>query len=128
MNGSADEPMWVGDEAGPVVRAYVVTGGRTEPTRSQLDLITIAVAVAPVGEHGRVGPEHPEYAIIAELCREPQSVAEIAALTTLPAGVIRVLLSDLVDAGVIELQEPHVEAAMHGQEMYRALLDGLRAL
>jgi hypothetical protein len=125
MTGSADEPLWVGPDAGPVVRAYVVTGGRTEPTRTHLDLITIAVTVAPVGDHSRAGPE---YATIADLCQEPQSVAEIAALTTLPAGVIRVLLSDLVDAGVIELQEPHVEATMHGPEMYQALLDGLRAL
>ncbi|GGS49576.1 hypothetical protein GCM10010156_05330 [Planobispora rosea] len=128
MNPRQEHPdtQWIGEEAGPIVRPYVLTRGRTEPARGRFDLITMAVTVRPVppGEIG-LGPE---CLAIVGLCRQPQSVAEIAAHVNLPAGTVRVLLSDLLDQGYITLQEPHSETDMHDERMYRAVLDGLRAL
>ncbi|WP_449060765.1 DUF742 domain-containing protein [Planomonospora algeriensis] len=117
---------WVDDEAGPIVRPYVLTRGRTEPARGRFDLITLAVTLRPVlpGET-ELGPE---CLAIVRLCAQPQSVAEIAAYVDLPAGTVRVLLSDLLDQGYITLQEPQMETDMNDERLYRAVLDGLRAL
>lgn len=120
------EPQWVGDEAGPIVRPYVLTRGRTEPSRGRFDLITLVVSVRQVSP--RESGLDPECVAIVRLCRQPQSVAEIAAHMNLPAGTVRVLLSDLLDQGYIAMQEPHSETDMHDERLYRAVLDGLRAL
>ncbi|GGL25513.1 DUF742 domain-containing protein [Planomonospora parontospora] len=117
---------WVDEEAGPIVRPYVLTRGRTEPARGRFDLITLAVTLRPVtpGET-ELGPE---CLAIARLCAQPQSVAEITAHVNLPAGTVRVLLSDLLDQGYITLQEPQTETDMNDERLYQAVLDGLRAL
>ncbi|MFC4060117.1 DUF742 domain-containing protein [Planomonospora corallina] len=117
---------WVDADAGPIVRPYVLTRGRTEPVRGRFDLITLAVTVRPAvpGDAG-LGPECLE---ILRLCMYPQSVAELAAHVNLPAGTVRVLLSDLLDQGYIALQEPQTETDMNDERLYRAVLDGLRAL
>ncbi|GAA3412156.1 DUF742 domain-containing protein [Streptosporangium vulgare] len=120
------ESQWVGDEAGPIVRPYILTRGRTEPSRGRFDLITLVVTIRQVSS--REPGLDPECLAIVRLCRQAQSVAEIAAHTNLPAGTVRVLLSDLLDQGFIAMQEPHSETDMHDERLYRAVLDGLRAL
>ncbi|MEU3164514.1 DUF742 domain-containing protein [Streptosporangium sp. NPDC006930] len=120
------ESQWVGDEAGPIVRPYVLTRGRTEPGRGRFDLITLVVTIRQVSS--REPGLEPESQAIVRLCLQPQSVAEIAAHMNLPAGTVRVLLSDLLDQGFIAMQEPHSETDMHDERLYRAVLDGLRAL
>ncbi|MFF5205947.1 DUF742 domain-containing protein [Streptosporangium sp. NPDC000396] len=128
MNPFQEHPdtQWVGEEAGPIVRPYVLTRGRTEPTQGKIDLITLAVSVRSASSK-ETGLD-PECSAIVRFCRQPQSVAEIAAHMNLPAGTIRVLLSDLLDQGFIAMQEPHSEIDMHDERLYRAVLDGLRAL
>jgi hypothetical protein len=120
------EERWLDDAAGPVVRPYVMTYGRTQPTRGKLDLISLVVATrpAPAAEVG-LGPEH---IAIIRLCRGPLSVAEIAAHLDLPAGTIRVLIGDLLDKRFVEVQAPPSETNMRDDRMYKAVLDGLRAL
>ncbi|MER6826108.1 DUF742 domain-containing protein [Streptosporangium sp. NPDC000563] len=120
------ESQWVGDEAGPIVRPYVLTRGRTEPSRGRFDLITLVVTIRQVSS--REPGLEPESQAIVRLCLQAQSVAEIAAHMNLPAGTVRVLLSDLLDQGFIAMQEPHSETDMHDERLYRAVLDGLRAL
>jgi hypothetical protein len=85
---------WFDDDAGPLVRPYAVTRGRTRSNQLQLDIITLVVALSPDVRHHR--PE-PEYADILQLCQRPISVAEIAARLALPLGVVKVLISDLVE-------------------------------
>ena len=121
-DGPEDEH-WVDPE---IIRPYVVTRGRTQPTHGKFDLISMAVAIGPTP-----GPEaglDPEHLSILRLCREPKSVAEIAAHLDLPAGTIRVLLGDLFDKELVSAQEPQSEVDMHDMKMYRAVLDGLRSL
>ncbi|MEU7000892.1 DUF742 domain-containing protein [Nonomuraea sp. NPDC046570] len=121
-----DEPTdehWLDPE---IVRPYVMTRGRTEPTRGKFDLISLAVAVGgPPGPDAGLDPEHLS---IIRLCRAPLSVAEIAAHLDLPAGTVRVLLGDLFDKGFVTVQEPQPEVDMQDEKMYRAVLDGLRSL
>jgi hypothetical protein len=124
-----EEPMperWLDEAAGPIVRPYVMTRGRTEPARGRFDLITLVVTVRAVSAT-EVGLD-PEHHGIVRLCRQPLSVAEIAAHMDLPAGTIRVLLGDLLDRGLVAVQEPQQEADMHDNRMYEAVLNGLRAL
>lgn len=114
------------EDAGPMVRPYVMTSGRLQPIRGKFDLITLVVATrdAPAMQPG-LGPEH--LAIIG-LCQVPISVAEISAELDLPAGTIRVLLGDLLDKGFVMTQEPRPEVDVRDRRMYEVVLDELRAL
>lgn len=119
---STDE-LWVDPE---IIRPYVVTRGRTQPAHGRFDLISMALSMGPPpGPDSGLDPEHLR---ILQLCREPKSVAEIAAHLNLPAGTIRVLLGDLFDRELVSAQEPQSEVDMQDMKMYRAVLDGLRSL
>jgi hypothetical protein len=107
-------------DAGPVVRPYSVTYGRTRP-RSALDLTTMLLAT------GRTPRQmEPEHAQALRLCRAARSVAEVAANLQQPVVVAKVLLSDLIawDAlitGVPTVDTPDIQTM-------KDLLDGLRKL
>lgn len=118
--------LWVDDMAGPVVRPYAMTRGRTRPARGTFDLITVVVAARDAGtaEVG-FGPEH---LAILRLCERPLSVAEVAAKLNLPAGTIRVLLGDLFDQGLINLREPRAATLLPDESVFQAVLNGLRSL
>jgi hypothetical protein len=80
----------------PLVRPYALTGGRTKPKRDYP--IEALVKTVEAG-----GFRSPEESAIAELCVESRSVAEVAALIKLPLGVVRVLISDMVDRGIVQV-------------------------
>src|SRR5215467_7235293 len=73
----APEDHWLDEEAGPVVRPYALTRGRTRPAGEVLDLIALVTAVRGV-EVGRVGLD-PEHLALLSMCRLPASVADLAA-------------------------------------------------
>ncbi|MGK5738190.1 DUF742 domain-containing protein [Micromonospora sp. URMC 103] len=123
-NGAPDEA-WYDDDAGPVVRPYTMTGGRAAPERGRFDLITLVVARGPVPVNAQLFPEQ---AAIVEMCRRPLSVAEVGAELDLPVGTVRVLLGDLLSAGLIETHEPPTLAELPSEDLLRELLAGLRAL
>lgn len=128
MNEHPEHPERLYDEqAGPLVRPYVMTRGRIVPART-FDPISLVVTTqpppTPSAEAG-LGPEH--HAII-RLCDQPYSVVEIAARLDLPAGTVRVLVGDLLDKAIVDVQDPEPEVDMHDIRMYEAVLDGLRAL
>ncbi|WP_131737426.1 DUF742 domain-containing protein [Actinomadura roseirufa] len=110
----------------PMVRPYVMTSGRVEPTRGKFDLITLVVAVGPEPE-GTIGLG-PEHLAILRLCQTVLSVAEITGHLDLPVATVRVMLGDLLDKGFVSMQEPEPEADMHDIRLYKAVIDGLRAL
>ncbi|WUI00145.1 DUF742 domain-containing protein [Spirillospora sp. NBC_00431] len=117
---------WLDENAGPMVRPYVMTSGRIEPSHGEFDLITLVVAagVEPDTTIG-LGPEH---LAIVRLCQSVMSVAEITGHLDLPVATVRVMLGDLLDKGFVSLQEPEPEADMHDIRLYKAVIDGLRAL
>jgi hypothetical protein len=122
--GPGPEPEVGDDDAGPLVRPYAMTHGRTRAS-ADFDLITLVVAAR--------GPRRdevwePEHLSILELARRPVSVAEIAAGINLPAGVVRVLLDDLRARGALIVRVPSVPAAKPGLEILKAVANGLRAL
>jgi hypothetical protein len=120
------QDIWLDDEAGPVVRPYAMTRGRTRPTRGEFDLISIVAATKPVSsiEYG-LPPEHTS---ILTLCQKPLSVAEVAARVDLPVGIVRVFLGDLLDKELIAVREPRAATELPNEQVYEAVIDGLRAL
>ncbi|TPQ16726.1 DUF742 domain-containing protein [Streptomyces sporangiiformans] len=122
---------WYDHEAGPLVRPYAMTGGRTKPgpTGVRFDLIALVSldAGAPdVGDDSSLGPEH---LALTELCRvETQSVAELAAGADLPVGVVRVLLGDLLELGCVTVSRPVPPAQLPDERILREVIEGLRAL
>ena len=121
-----DCDVWLDDEAGPVVRPYAMTRGRTRPTTGEFDLIAIVVATQPASA-APVGLE-PEHLAIMGLCQRPMSVAEISAHLDLPVGIVRVLLGDLLDGGLILARGPQPAVAGPSERILRAVINGIRAL
>ncbi|GAA1502882.1 DUF742 domain-containing protein [Streptomyces albidochromogenes] len=122
---------WYDAEAGPLVRPYAMTGGRTEPGPggARFDFIALVDLAedAPGGaEESLLGPEH--RALVA-LCRlETQSVAELSAGADLPVGVVRVLLGDLLESGYVKVSRPVPPAQLPDERILKEVIEGLRAL
>lgn len=117
---------WFDEAAGPVVRPYAMTRGRTKPPRTDLDLIAIVVTTdAPTPDWHAFGPEH---ATILGKCRQPLSVAEVASEMDLPLGVVRVLLGDLLEHGLISVRRPAQVTQLPNERVLKEVIDGLHAL
>ncbi|MEV8552850.1 DUF742 domain-containing protein [Streptomyces glaucescens] len=121
---------WFDDEAGPVVRPYAMTRGRTShAAQHRLDLIAVVVTEPHAGDPERDPTLSPEHVEIVGLCRDaPQSVAELSAELDLPIGVVRVLIGDLVDAGLVHVNRPVPPAELPDESILRDVISGLRAL
>jgi Protein of unknown function (DUF742) len=120
------ESIWLDEEAGPVVRHYAMTSGRTKPTRGEFDLITLIMATRTTSQLDK--SLQPELSAIIGLCQNPTSVAELATHLDLPAGTVRVLLGDLLDRGYIRTRSPAPAAQLPTERVFKAVLDGLRSL
>lgn len=117
--------MWLDREAGPVVRPYALTRGRTQAKGPALGLIDTVVVTGPrVLDARGLSPEHRR---LLELCHRPAAIADIASDTDLPLGVVRVLLGDLRERGLVAITGP-VGQANAAESVLRSVLDGLRAL
>jgi hypothetical protein len=107
----------------PVVRPYALTGGRTRTQHSYP--LEALVATTSAGE-GYDSARTPEAQAICDLCGRSLSVAEVAASLDVPLGVARVLIGDLVGAGLVVVHEPSDDAPDSG--LLERVLGGLRKL
>src|ERR1700722_4380719 len=117
---------WMDRAAVLVVRLYALTKGRTQPNGgASFGLIDVVVSTGQrPSEHFRPGPEHRR---ILSVCRRPVPVVDLPSEIDLPLGVVRVLLGDLMDEGmlrIISAQRQHVP----DQRLLRMVLDGLESL
>ncbi|CAL9609078.1 DUF742 domain-containing protein [Streptomyces pilosus] len=125
-----DRSHWFDDEAGPVVRPYAMTRGRTtSAAQHRLDLIAVVVT-EPYADDPEDDPTlSPEHVDIVRLCRDTSStVAELAAGLDLPVGVVRVLVGDLVDGEFVHVNRPVPPAELPDESILRDVINGLRAL
>jgi hypothetical protein len=123
-----DEPdvLWVDGDAGPVVRPYAMTRGRTEPISGDFDLISIVVAVRPMTSADvGLGPEH--HTIVAQ-SQQPISVAELSAHLDLPVGIVRVLLGDLLGRMLIRAHNPDPVVEPYADDLFEAVIHGIQQL
>lgn len=120
------EQEWVDEDAGPVIRPYVLTGGRAADDAGEFDLVAVVGSTsAPPPERLLLSPEHER---ILGWCRSPRSVAEIASDLDLALGVVRVLLGDLFDHGLILVRRPELVAQFPNAGVLKEMIDELRAL
>src|SRR5215470_17310886 len=88
------------DRAGPVVRPYALIAGRTKPSGAIIDLVASVSAVATPADDSGLAPEHLR---LLRLCRPRSTVAELAADLDLPLGVVRILIADLREHGLVSI-------------------------
>jgi hypothetical protein len=120
---------WTDQEAGPVVRPYALTGGRTDTAGDMvLDLIAVIAATGPVPGRAELAKFNPEHRKLLGLCRTPATVADAAADIGLPLGVVRVLLSDLIQQGMITVLPRPAARQQASTDLLKEVLDGLRSL
>jgi hypothetical protein len=122
-----NDERWLDAAAGPVVRPYALTQGRTRHSGESFDLVaTVTATAARRGVPGGLGPEH---IAVLQLARTPSTVVDIASDVDLPLGVVRILLGDLRELGLVIIQAPvRVKARQVDANMLREVLHGLRAL
>lgn len=111
-------------QASSLVRPYMLAGGRSQPNRRDLEMITLVMATTDRVEEV-VSPEHDA---VVSICQQPCSVAEISARMNLPLIVVKILLSDLIERGYVIFRSPPVTSDNQTPELLQAVLDGIRRL
>ena len=108
------------------VRPYAWTRGRT---KSGLDLAIEALVSTSQRGLDQMGLLQVEHRAVAELCEATRSVAEVAALLSLPLGVARVLLGDMAGLGVVTVHQTASSAGnVPDLALMERVLSGLRRL
>ncbi|GAB6898052.1 DUF742 domain-containing protein [Kineosporia succinea] len=121
MSGS--DGTWFDDAAGPLVRPYAMTGGRTTSRQADLEIIALVVALGPVSRAQALALDD-ECLQILELVQQPASVAEISAGLRLPLSVTKILLGDLIDKKLVAFRSA-VTPDIH---VLQAVINGIRKL
>ena len=121
----SNDERWLDAEAGPVVRPYALTQGRTRHTGESFDLVATVMATRTFADPAALAPEHIN---VLHLARVPTTVADIASDVDLPLGVVRIILADLRELGLVVISTPVVMAERVDQHTLREVLNGLRGL
>lgn len=118
-----DQETWFDEAAGPLVRPYAVTRGRTKGPAADLQMITLVVAVERITREvaTMLGPEHLQ---ILSQCSYPTSIAELSAGLGLPLSVVKILVGDLIGMKLVIFRS----AAAPDPHVLQAVLAGLRRL
>ncbi|GGO79391.1 DUF742 domain-containing protein [Nonomuraea cavernae] len=114
---------WLDEDAGPIVRPYALIRGRTRSSGEMLDLIATVSAIGDPPDG--LGPEQQ---LILRVACEPITVADLAVELDLPIGVVRVLLGDLLDGGLISVKSPSAARPRANEGILKEVINGLRAL
>lgn len=119
------EQMHASPPAARIVRPYALTAGRT---RTTVDLPLEAVLRLDTSATRRAWNEDVTGKIIS-IC-DSRSVAEVSALVQRPIGVVRVLIGDLVQQGLVHVQATLTEESSDNErfDLLERTLSGLRAL
>jgi hypothetical protein len=109
-----------------IVRPYSWTRGRTKST---VDLRIEALVTTSERGDDINGMTQTEHRSVAELCREPRSVAEIATGLRVPLGVAKVLVGDMADLGLVIVHKTATGGANKAHLLLmERVLSGLRRL
>jgi len=118
---------WFDDAAGPLVRPFAVTRGRTSSNWRDLDMITLVVSARWDSSIERMDRE---YTAIVRMCGNPVSVAEVSAGLKLPLAVTKILIGDLIEGGYLIFRAPPAPTSFQAPniQLLQAVLDGVRKL
>jgi hypothetical protein len=116
-----------GASPGLRVRSYVLTGGRT---RGGADLPFEALIQVTSDGRASLPRLTLERRDIISKCVGSISVAEISAYLHLPLGVVRVLVGDMVEEGLLTASAPDHSrtGARPDRQLLERVLDGLQSL
>jgi len=109
------------NEPDPIVRPFMLTGGRTQPMRDGLRIETQLYA-APAALSA---PLRFESRRIVELCQEARSIADLASVLSVPLGVVRVIVADLITEGFVLVDDA---PAVLSTKLIERIRDRVRAL
>ena len=112
------------ERAGPVVRPYALIAGRTKPSGAVIDMVA---SVSAVGEPPADLGLAPEHLRLLRLCRPRASVAELATSLDLPLGVVRILIADLREHGLVNIDQP-TRPGLTDVKILKEVADALRRL
>ena len=106
-----------------LVRAYTITSGRTRTTVE----LPMEATLRMLPRDAEV-PLSPSAWQVLDVC-DKRSVAEVSALVSMPIGVVRVLLGDLVEQGLVRVQATITERSSKDEriELIERTLRGLRS-
>lgn len=114
---------WFDDAAGPLVRPYAVTGGRTRTDQPDLQVITLVMALHPMEEVPAHGLDL-EHLQILSRSQRPVSIAEISSDLQLPLSVIKILTGDLIERRLLIFRS----AITPDIQVLQAVINGIRRL
>ncbi len=106
------------------IRPYAMTAGRTNPTRADLELEAL-VAASRYGTLASAELELERRSIV-ELCQEILSIAEVSARLGIPINVVRILVGDLADDGLVYVYQPRAAGQPPNVDLLSRVLHGLR--
>jgi hypothetical protein len=116
---------WLDHDAGPVVRPYALTGGLTRPSGQRFDLLDMVGLIRRAAQDmPLVAPEQHE---IMQRCQIPAPLVDLAADLDLPVGVIRILVSDLRERGLVTIHKAQ-PAGVADLKILQEVVDGLRRI
>jgi len=116
---------WLDQDAGPVVRPYALTGGLTRPSGQRFDLLDMVGVVRRAAQEMPQLP--PEQAEVLQRCQIPAPLVDLATDLDLPVGVIRILVSDLRERGLVTIHRAQ-PAGVGDLKILQEVVDGLRRL
>jgi hypothetical protein len=121
------DQQWIDAQAGPVVRPYALTQGRTRHSGPAFDLVATVMAISTgMGVPNTLSPEH---IVVLQLVQSPTAVVDIASDVDLPLGVVRILLADLREMGLVNISAPvTTKPRQVDKNTLREVLYGLRSL
>jgi len=119
------DSQWVDQDAGPVVRPYALTGGRTRPVGERFDLLALVCAVRGAARDRQ--QLEPEQLFLLRRCQVPTPAADLAADLDLPLGVVRILVSDLRERGLVTIHQP-TRSRLTDTQILKDVADGLRRI
>ncbi|MGY3203022.1 DUF742 domain-containing protein [Streptomyces sp. TE5632] len=108
------------------LRPYVITKGRSRPSRNTIGVETLLIAVDPPRALPLSATR--EEIALARMCERLLSLVEAAAHLQLPVSLVKVLASDLVDSGHLSARSGVPRAAQPDKQLLQEVLDGLRRL
>ncbi|GAA2993024.1 DUF742 domain-containing protein [Streptomyces fulvorobeus] len=120
-----DEPEHELELTSPLVPLFVITNGRALPPDHEYEHTTLVMAAPESAAAART--LSPEAGQVMELVADGfLSVAEVAGHTHLPLGIVRILLAQLEEDGLILVRRPIPRAERVDRELVSAVLDGLK--
>jgi stress response protein SCP2 len=97
-NDGEQETSEVSDEK--FVRPYAMAGG--DAARSHV--LPLDTVVRTTAHASQLTGQLPEHQRVCRLCREPHDISQIAQQLSIPLGVARILVADLLESGLLAVQ------------------------